>query len=72
MTDPPERFLLDAMLGQLRRLDEGESRPAYVPDDRERVWRCRACEQCFWTGSHWDRVAERLREVRANGDSHSK
>jgi uncharacterized protein with PIN domain len=32
-----------------------------VPDPAETgVWRCVACETCFWMGSHWDDVGERL------------
>ncbi|WP_121822192.1 Mut7-C RNAse domain-containing protein [Halostella salina] len=38
--------------------------PDYAPDpSEESVWRCRDCGQCFWTGSHWDRVAETLAAV---------
>ena len=35
--------------------------PGYAPDPAETdVWRCRDCRQCFWEGSHWADVAERL------------
>jgi hypothetical protein len=35
--------------------------PAYAPDPTTRpVWRCPACGQHFWRGSHWADVRERL------------
>lgn len=34
--------------------------PEHVPDDAERVWRCTACGQHYWKGSHWDDVETRL------------
>lgn len=41
-----------------------ESTPEYAPDpDEVRVWRCPACGQHFWKGSHWDSVAETLAEL---------
>ena len=49
--------------GRLRRGDQTDAtRPAYVPDDRdrERLWRCVDCGQWFWKGGHWDRVADTL------------
>jgi uncharacterized protein with PIN domain len=49
--------------GRLVAVAESESRPEYVPDDRDEVWRCRDCGQCFWKGSHWERVAETLAAV---------
>ncbi|WP_435117304.1 Mut7-C RNAse domain-containing protein [Halolamina sp. C58] len=33
--------------------------PEHVPDDAE-PYRCRDCGQWFWSGSHWDDVAETL------------
>ena len=47
------------------RLEETEGpTPEGVPDrDERRVWRCRACGQHFWKGSHWDDVAETLGEL---------
>jgi len=45
--------------GRLARVEE--STPAYAPDPGEEpVWRCVDCGQCYWQGSHWDDVAERL------------
>ncbi len=47
--------------GPLVRLGDGESTPEYAPDtDEATVWRCRHCGQCFWKGSHWERVGETL------------
>ena len=38
--------------------------PPAVPDPAETaVWGCRACDQRFWKGSHWDRVAATLAAV---------
>jgi uncharacterized protein with PIN domain len=38
--------------------------PAYAPDpEEERTWRCADCGQCFWKGSHWERVAETLESL---------
>ena len=35
--------------------------PEYAPDlDEQPVWRCPACGQHFWKGSHWDDVEARL------------
>lgn len=52
--------------GPLERIADG-STPAYAPDPAETtVWRCRDCDQCFWRGSHWDRVARTLERVDAD------
>lgn len=51
--------------GPLQPLADDQQRPEYVPDgvaDGE-VWQCRDCGQCFWKGSHWDDVRERLAEA---------
>jgi uncharacterized protein with PIN domain len=43
---------------------EGGETPGYAPDPGERrVWRCRACDQHYWKGSHWADVRERLENV---------
>ena len=47
--------------GLVDRTAPDADRPEYVPGDAEPVWRCRECGQCFWKGSHWDDVRERLR-----------
>lgn len=49
--------------GRLERAAPEEPVPEYVPDQQERVWRCRACGQHFWKGSHWEDVARRLSDV---------
>ena len=54
--------------GRLERLAETASTPEYAPDPTETdVWRCRACGQHFWRGSHWDRVAETLSRIDRSG-----
>lgn len=46
-------------------VEEGESTPDYAPDPNEfRTWRCPACGQYFWQGSHWESVAETLSAIR--------
>ncbi|MDJ1431697.1 Mut7-C RNAse domain-containing protein [Halostagnicola sp. A-GB9-2] len=37
--------------------------PEYVPDGTQPIWRCRACGQYFWKGSHWDDVRSTLSEI---------
>jgi hypothetical protein len=49
--------------GSLERLPPDATRPDYVPDDASPVWRCSACGQQFWRGSHWDDVRRRLSEL---------
>jgi len=45
-------------------VDRTEPTPEYAPDPAEAaVWRCRDCGQHFWQGSHWDDVAETLRDL---------
>ena len=47
--------------GRLERVPSDAETPAYAPDpDDVDCWRCRACGQYFWKGSHWDRVSETL------------
>lgn len=47
--------------GPLARLGDDEATPGYAPDpDEVAVWRCRHCGQCFWKGSHWERIEETL------------
>ena len=40
-----------------------EQMPEYVPDGMADVWRCSACGQHFWKGSHWDDVGATLAEL---------
>ncbi len=37
--------------------------PEYVPGGTRPIWRCRACGQYFWKGSHWDDVRSTLSEI---------
>ncbi|MWV39539.1 Mut7-C RNAse domain-containing protein [Natrialba sp. INN-245] len=62
LPDEPERC--GRCNGSLEPIDESASTPTYAPDPAETaVWRCRACGQHFWRGSHWDRVGETLSTV---------
>lgn len=63
--DPAERpSHCGACNGPVERVATGAETPGYAPDPAETaVWRCRNCEQCFWRGSHWDRVEETLERV---------
>ena len=49
--------------------DDGDGRPEHAPDDAD-LYRCRACGQHFWRGSHWDDVAARLARVKARHGAH--
>ncbi|WP_439025580.1 Mut7-C RNAse domain-containing protein [Haloarchaeobius sp. DT45] len=51
--------------GPVERLSTATTRPDYAPDDDTPVWRCRECGQCFWRGSHWDRMCETVERVRS-------
>ncbi len=45
----------------LDRVEPTEPTPEYTPEPVDTdVWRCPACGQYFWQGSHWDDVAETL------------
>lgn len=47
--------------GRLDPIDGDATTPGYAPDPKETdCWRCRACGQVFWQGSHHDRVRELL------------
>jgi uncharacterized protein with PIN domain len=50
--------------GPLVAVAESERTPDYAPDPEEvDVWRCEACGQQFWRGSHWEDVAETIERV---------
>lgn len=38
-----------------------DQHPDHAPDAVDNVWQCGECEQCFWKGSHWERVRETIR-----------
>ena len=51
--------------GALVAVGPEEPSPDYAPDPATvDSWRCPACGQFFWRGSHWDEVAETLAGVR--------
>jgi uncharacterized protein with PIN domain len=63
LADPPERC--SRCNGALTAVDRAEPTPTYAPDTTERpVWRCEACGQHFWRGSHWGDVADTLTLIR--------
>jgi uncharacterized protein with PIN domain len=51
--------------GPLEGVDPGGSTSEYAPDPAAvETWRCRDCGQYFWRGSHWERVAATLSDIR--------
>ncbi|MFB6153025.1 MAG: Mut7-C RNAse domain-containing protein [Halodesulfurarchaeum sp.] len=57
LTDPSRCATCNA---ELERVSEGPV-PAYAPDpESESLWRCTACGQVFWKGSHWADVSARV------------
>jgi uncharacterized protein with PIN domain len=47
--------------GRLDAVAADETTPEYAPNPPAvDCWRCRACGQVFWKGSHWERVRETL------------
>ncbi|OVE84477.1 DUF5615 family PIN-like protein [Natronolimnobius baerhuensis] len=58
--------------GALEVVTRTATTPEYAPDpDEIDVWRCHDCDQHFWRGSHWVRVAETLSRVTASGTDDS-
>jgi uncharacterized protein with PIN domain len=66
LADRPARC--GACNGPVERLDDDTDRAPGAPDDGP-VWVCERCGQQFWKGSHWDRVAETLAEIRTENAS---
>jgi len=52
--------------GRVSALETAQQRPEHAPDGIDEIWQCRACEQYFWKGSHWEQVSA---IVAAAGDS---
>lgn len=47
--------------GRLEPMPADTDRPDYAPPAEESdCWQCVDCGQCFWKGSHWDRVQSLL------------
>ena len=62
VADPPARC--GRCNGRLEAVPADDPTPGYAPDPAETdCWRCRACGQVFWKGSHWDRMRAALRAV---------
>jgi len=54
--------------GPVELLSDDAETPEYAPDPSETPqWRCTACGQVFWRGSHWDRVRETLAGLAPDG-----
>lgn len=50
--------------GELIEIDAAQSTPIDVPDPVDTpVWRCPACGQHFWRGSHWTDLERTLSEI---------
>jgi uncharacterized protein with PIN domain len=62
LSERPQRC--GACNGPVVRVSGDTSTPQYAPDPvSEPVWRCRACGQHFWKGSHWKDVRSRLTKL---------
>lgn len=63
LADPP--VCCSQCNGTLTPVEPDEPTPDYAPSTPETaVWRCAACGQHFWRGSHWDDVAATLAAIR--------
>lgn len=70
LTLPADPARCGACNGPLERVDPDTPTPEYAPDpDDETCWQCLDCGQCFWKGSHWDRVRETLSRVTRGSNS---
>lgn len=62
LADPPTRA--GSCNGRLEAVRAGAETPVGVPEaDETRLWRCSACGQYFWRGSHWGDVRGTLAEL---------
>ena len=67
LADPPTRC--GRCNGALEAVPPAAERPDYAPAAGEAAcWRCPACGQHFWKGSHWDRVGAVLRSLEPAGE----
>lgn len=56
--------------GELKSVDKESVRERIPPKTYrwlDEYFVCARCEKLFWHGSHWDRIGERLRNLRENG-----
>ncbi len=68
---PAEPTQCGSCNGRLERVPGGEPTPEYAPaavsgdsaSGPVRVWRCIDCDQHFWKGTHWERMAETLTDL---------
>lgn len=66
---PEEPTRCGSCNGRLESVSDDAPTPEHAPDPAdEPVWRCVACGQRFWRGSHWDRVVATLARVRGGGE----
>jgi len=61
LPDEPKRC--SVCNGRVRTLGEEKRRPEQAPDDIRPIWQCRACDQYFWKGSHWERMGDIVADV---------
>ena len=61
LPEEPERC--SVCNGLVRTLGDEEQRPDHAPDEIEALWQCRACDQHFWKGSHWERMRDIVSSV---------
>lgn len=55
--------------GELRSVEKESVRERIPPKTyrwRDDYFVCARCDKLFWHGSHWDKIGERLRNLRAN------
>ncbi|SDJ33872.1 hypothetical protein SAMN05216226_102196 [Halovenus aranensis] len=65
LPETPERC--SACNGIVERVGGDEPTPEYAPDPQtEDIWRCTACGQHFWKGSHWENVTDMLGAAQEN------
>ena len=49
--------------GPLRAVREADDQPLY-----ERTWECLVCGKLYWSGSHWKRIEDTLKQIRSEED----
>lgn len=49
--------------GRVGSVADDDPHPEHAPGNIDSFWRCQACDQHFWKGSHWEDVASTLDEL---------